>query len=105
LLSFRGYIAVALGDFIATRGPLLKFLWNLKQYWLHNWLYSVHNILYQLLSLNSALINKTNSVDLSPQANYTDWATVTSRRNLVPTFVGCRVVSATDHLRLWISVF
>jgi hypothetical protein len=26
LLSFRGYIAVALGDFIATRGPLLKFL-------------------------------------------------------------------------------
>jgi hypothetical protein len=30
---------------------------------------------------------KTNSVALSPQANYTDWATATCRRNLVPTFV------------------
>jgi hypothetical protein len=27
-----------------------------------------------------------NSVTLSPQANYTDWATATGRRNLVPTF-------------------
>jgi hypothetical protein len=27
-----------------------------------------------------------NSVALSPQANYTDWATATCRRNLVPTF-------------------
>jgi hypothetical protein len=26
-------------------------------------------------------------VALSPQANYTDWATATYRRNLVPTFV------------------
>jgi hypothetical protein len=32
--------------------------------------------------------NKTNSMALSPQANYTDWATATCRRNLVPTFVG-----------------
>jgi hypothetical protein len=30
---------------------------------------------------------KTNSVALSPQANYADWATATCRRNLVPTFV------------------
>jgi hypothetical protein len=30
---------------------------------------------------------QTNSVALSPQANYTDWATATFRRNLVPTFV------------------
>jgi hypothetical protein len=30
---------------------------------------------------------QTNSVALSPQANYTDWSTVTCRRNLVPTFV------------------
>jgi hypothetical protein len=30
--------------------------------------------------------NKTNSVAFSPQANYTDWATATCRRNLVPTF-------------------
>jgi hypothetical protein len=27
-----------------------------------------------------------NSMALSPQANYTDWATATCRRNLVPTF-------------------
>jgi hypothetical protein len=30
---------------------------------------------------------KTNSVALSPQANYTDWSTATCRRNLVPTVV------------------
>jgi hypothetical protein len=30
---------------------------------------------------------QTNSVALSPQANYTDWATAICRRNLVPTFV------------------
>jgi hypothetical protein len=31
--------------------------------------------------------NKENSVAFSPQANYTDWATVTCLRNLMPTFV------------------
>jgi hypothetical protein len=31
--------------------------------------------------------NKTNSVALSPQANYTDWPTATCRRHLVLTFV------------------
>jgi hypothetical protein len=30
---------------------------------------------------------KANSVARSPQANYTDWATATCRRNLVSTFV------------------
>jgi hypothetical protein len=30
---------------------------------------------------------KTNSVAFSPQANYTDWATATCRRNIVTTFV------------------
>jgi hypothetical protein len=30
---------------------------------------------------------QTNSVALSQQANYTDWATATCRRNLVSTFV------------------
>jgi hypothetical protein len=30
---------------------------------------------------------QTNSVALSPRANYTDWATATCRRNLVSTFV------------------
>jgi hypothetical protein len=29
----------------------------------------------------------TNSLALSPQANYTDWTTATCRQNLVPTFV------------------
>jgi hypothetical protein len=29
---------------------------------------------------------QTNSVALSPRANYTDWATATCRRNSVPTF-------------------
>jgi hypothetical protein len=32
-------------------------------------------------------IKQTNSVALSPQANFTDWATATCWRNLVPTFV------------------
>jgi hypothetical protein len=30
---------------------------------------------------------KTNSVALSPQANYTDWTNATCQRNLVPTLV------------------
>jgi hypothetical protein len=30
---------------------------------------------------------KTNSMALSPRANYTDWSTATCWRNLVPTFV------------------
>jgi hypothetical protein len=34
----------------------------------------------------SLRIIKTNSVALSPQANYTDWATATCRRNLMSTF-------------------
>jgi hypothetical protein len=34
---------------------------------------------------------QTNSVALSPQANYTDWATATCRRNLVLNFVDRRV--------------
>jgi hypothetical protein len=38
---------------------------------------------------------KTNSVALSPQANYTDWATATCRRNLVPTFSDRRL--SRDH--------
>jgi hypothetical protein len=33
------------------------------------------------------IITQTNSMALSPQANYTDWTTATCRRNLVPTFV------------------
>jgi hypothetical protein len=43
----------------------------------------------------------TLTVALSPQANYTDWATATCRRNLVPAFVDRGV----SPLRLLISVF
>jgi hypothetical protein len=42
------------------------------------------------------LIEKTNSVAFSPQANYTDWATATYWRNLVPTLVD-RGVSRGQH--------
>jgi hypothetical protein len=34
-----------------------------------------------------AILKQTNSVALSPQANYTDWVTATCRRNWVPAFV------------------
>jgi hypothetical protein len=37
--------------------------------------------------LNKQTNKQTNSVALSPRANYTDWATTTCRRNSVPTFV------------------
>jgi hypothetical protein len=39
------------------------------------------------LVLNFKNQTKTNSVALSPRANYTDWATATCRRIIVPTFV------------------
>jgi hypothetical protein len=51
-------------------------LWDL-------WRYVVYCTLAGLWS-NSY---QTNSVALSPQVNYTDWATATCRRNLVPTIV------------------
>jgi hypothetical protein len=50
---------------------------------------------------------KTNSMAFCPQANYTDWATATCQRNLVPTFVdrGVSHGQAADPLRSLISVF
>jgi hypothetical protein len=42
---------------------------------------SIHNSCFQWIC------HKTNFVALNPRANYTDWATATCRRNLVPTFV------------------
>jgi hypothetical protein len=39
---------------------------------------------------------QTNSVALSPQANYTDWVTATCQQNLVPTFVD-KGVSRDQH--------
>jgi hypothetical protein len=46
-----------------------------------------HNIVKYLEAFYTLPQKQTNSAALSPQANYTDWATPTSRRNLVPTFV------------------
>jgi hypothetical protein len=40
----------------------------------------------QMLQSSIFTTTKTNSVAFSPQANYTDWATTTCWRNLVPTF-------------------
>jgi hypothetical protein len=42
-------------------------------------------------ALSDSIIKYTNSVAFSPQANYTDWATATCWRNLVPTFADRRV--------------
>jgi hypothetical protein len=36
--------------------------------------------------INVLLFFQKNSVAFSPQANYTDWATATDRRILLPTF-------------------
>jgi hypothetical protein len=44
-------------------------------------------VVYKLDVLSVAMLLQKNSVALSPQANYTDWANVPCRRNLVPTFV------------------
>jgi hypothetical protein len=48
-----------------------------------------------------------NSVSFSPQTNYTDWATATSRRNFCQLLwiEKCRLVSATDPPQSLISVF
>jgi hypothetical protein len=46
----------------------------------------------QNYGLGSTVVPQTNSVALSPQENYTDWATATCRRNLVST-IAARVVS------------
>jgi hypothetical protein len=48
-----------------------------------SWQNGVRNYAITVSQLNK----QTNSVAFSPQANYTDWATATCRRNLVPTFV------------------
>jgi hypothetical protein len=61
------------------------------------------------LSVSSGTVysSRTNSVALSPPANYTEGATATCRRNLVPTFAD-RGVSRGQRggsLRSLISVF
>jgi hypothetical protein len=53
----------------------------------------LHTSHTQLLTtgINKQTNKQTNSVALSPRANYTDWTTATCRRNLVSTFVDRRV--------------
>jgi hypothetical protein len=46
-----------------------------------------YHITETLAQREAKLGTELNSVALSPQANYTDWATATCQRNLVPTFV------------------
>jgi hypothetical protein len=46
-----------------------------------------HTVVTRDSYTNNKQTSKTNSVALSPQANYTDWLTATCRRNLVSTFV------------------
>jgi hypothetical protein len=40
---------------------------------------------------------QTNSVALSPQANYTDWAAATCQRNLVPTVVNLSFIDRSRY--------
>jgi hypothetical protein len=68
-----------------SEGPGFEIQWS-------EWLLSMYLILPVTLgrgvySASNRRKYKTNFMALSPQANYTDWATSTCRRNLVPTFV------------------
>jgi hypothetical protein len=67
--------------------PHSQLIKNSLRYMLCNMLLSKNVCLALLNNSNLLHINKTNSVALSPRANYTDWSTATCRRNLVPTFV------------------
>jgi hypothetical protein len=89
----------------ATSRPVLPFtLLSLTAGWSQISLFPSHSLVLFLSlykgnpsCIKTSYINKsTNSVALSPQANYFDWATATCRRNLVPTFVdrGVNVLSA-----------
>jgi hypothetical protein len=62
-----------------------KYLWR-EQVFEYNYTHStkLHNLNWRV---RKSARKKTNSVALSPRANYTDWATATCRRNLVPTFM------------------
>jgi hypothetical protein len=50
--------------------------------------YHTRKLASHVTRTSRAVANKTNSVALSPRANYTDWWTATCRRNLVSTFCG-----------------
>jgi hypothetical protein len=48
---------------------------------------SPHDLPFHHVHKGRDFQKQTNSVALSPRANYTDWSIATCRRNLVPTFV------------------
>jgi hypothetical protein len=53
-------------------------------------MFQVSNLIQHYILFSALLIStpkQTNSVALSPRENYTDRATATCQRNLVPTFV------------------
>jgi hypothetical protein len=56
---------------------------------LSQFLFVANEMLYENIyePQSEYLANKTNSVALSLQENYIDWAAATCRRNVVPTFV------------------
>jgi hypothetical protein len=64
---------------------------KLLMYFMHRWM-NRHFICNSHDCEHTHKQTKTNSVALSPRANYTDWATATCRRNLVPTFVDREVL-------------
>jgi hypothetical protein len=76
---------------------------------LGNWSHFIKPIhrIKNLLTVKQLLNKLTNSVAISPHANYTDRATAALSAKLVPTFAdrGCHVVSATDPPGPLISVF
>jgi hypothetical protein len=51
---------------------------------------------YTKINIKYYLYKTTNSMSFSPQTNYTNWATTTCRRILVPIFVD-RGVSRGQH--------
>jgi hypothetical protein len=50
------------------------------------------NYFHDLMQSDFIMNKQTNSIALGPQENYTDWATATCRRNLLPTFVDREVL-------------
>jgi hypothetical protein len=109
-------ISAAVADFyFSLRTPGKTFVLSLFKHFLlfstsqigniicdfSKWNLDVNLVLNQSLSMSLTLLNDQalagiNSVALSPQANYTDWATATCRRNLMPAFVD-RGVSRGQH--------
>jgi hypothetical protein len=53
---------------------------------IHRWLIQMSDNFYAVKDHIRAESDTTNTIALSPLANYTNWATATCWRNLVPTF-------------------